>query len=79
MAGLFSLLDPLVFALAFALGLMITYATVPKPEVVIKFPTSSNAGKIVYKGGRGCYKYRAEEIPCPLDSAGSDLVRMQPL
>jgi hypothetical protein len=48
----------------------------PKPEVVVKFPSPYNAGKIVYNDkAHNCFVYNAEEVACPKDGHG---VRPQP-
>lgn len=77
--GLFSFLDPLSFVVAFGIGLMVTYAIVPPAQIVIKFPTPYNAGKVVYKSEntKDCYVYEANEVPCPVMDNSN--VRLQPI
>ena len=41
---------PLWFFAAFAFGLLACYVLQPKPEVVVRFPSPYNAGKVVYRG-----------------------------
>ena len=61
-------IDLSYFFLTLFLGIFIVYVTAPKPRVVIKNPTPSNAGKITYVDDNGvCYKYQKKEIMCPLD------------
>lgn len=63
-----------VFIIAFAIGMLVVYTTVPKPDVIIKYPTPENAGKIVYKDDAGvCYRYKAEEVECPNDARKVEL------
>lgn len=58
-------LNPLAFALALGVGLMIVYITAPRPRRVLRFPSPLNAGKTVYKDARkGCYVYQPEKVPC---------------
>lgn len=60
--------DPLYFFIALFIGLFYTYLTTPMPEVIIKYPTPENAGKIIYKDKADvCYKYVAKEVSCPAD------------
>jgi hypothetical protein len=60
---------PLYFVAAFAFGILMVYLVTPPPEVVIKFPSPYNAGKIEYKDkSNACYKYRAESVECPNDA-----------
>lgn len=60
---MFMNLNPLLFFLSFAFGLLIVYLTTPSPNVVMKFPTPKNAGKIVYKDtfNNACYIYKADK------------------
>lgn len=70
-------IHPLSFFLAFAIGLLFCYLTNPKPDLVLKFPSPYNAGKITYKdNAEGCYKYRAEKVSCPADAK---MVKDQPI
>ena len=74
---LFKKIQPLYFFLAFAVGLLLCYVTNPKPEVIIKFPSPYNAGKIVYKDkADSCYKYSASQVACPIDKS---LIKPQPI
>jgi hypothetical protein len=65
---IFKFLDPLYFFLALFLGIFIVYISSPIPDVIIKYPTSDNAGKITYKDEHDvCYRYIANEVECPTD------------
>ncbi len=58
--------DPLYFFIAFAVGMLVVYITTPVPEVIYKYPTQENVGKVIYQDDVGnCYKYYSEEIKCP--------------
>jgi hypothetical protein len=51
--------------------------TVPKPRVVVKFPSPDNVDTHVYKGSDNtCYKIAADEEECPSDGKQ---VRSQPV
>ena len=57
---------------AFLVGLAFTYILAPPNEVVIKFPSPYNAGKVVYKSDDvkdACYHYDASMVECPVDKA----------
>jgi hypothetical protein len=74
---IFDKINPLYFFIAFAVGLLFCYTTTPKPEVIIKFPSPYNAGKVVYKDkGDSCYKIDASKVACPVDKA---LIKPQPI
>jgi hypothetical protein len=64
----FPKIRPLYFFAAFAIGLLMCYILTPKPEVVVKFPSPYNAGKVVYKDkADSCFTYKASSVECPLD------------
>jgi hypothetical protein len=69
-------LHPLYFLLSFAVGMLYCYLTNPKPEVIVKFPSPFNAGKVVYKDDDTCYKYKADKVECPIDKSK---IKPQPL
>jgi hypothetical protein len=61
-------LDPWIFLISFGIGMMIAYVATPPPQVIIRFPTVENAGKVIYKDDAGvCYRYKAKQINCPED------------
>lgn len=58
------------FILSFSIGIFVCYITNPKPEIVMKFPSPTNAGNIIYKDkAEQCYAYKAEKYVCPKDSS----------
>lgn len=65
------------FLLSFAIGIFVVYVITPPPEVVIKFPSPYNVGKVVYKDkANSCYEYTAEKVSCTADKS---LVKPQPI
>ena len=65
---IFDYIDPMIFLISLCVGLFFTYITAPTPEIVIKYPTPFNAGKITYVDKNNvCYKYRIEKVECPQD------------
>lgn len=72
-----SKIHPIYFVIAFTVGLLFCYLTHPKPQVVMKFPSPYNAGKIVYKGDDdSCFKFQADKVSCPMDK---NLIKAQPV
>ena len=68
-------IDPYVFTVALCIGLLFVYTTTPAPEIIIKYPTPHNAGKITYVDEAGvCYKYKVTDAACPADQ--SDIKKM---
>lgn len=62
---IFNFIEFRYFIIAFAIGMLFVYTLSPTPDIIIRYPTPENAGKIIYKDDAGvCYKYRAEEVPC---------------
>ena len=67
MINLSDYIDPLIFLISLCVGLFYTYITMPAPQIVIKYPTPFNAGKITYVDKNNvCYKYRIQKTQCPL-------------
>jgi hypothetical protein len=62
---------------SFCIGLFFCYLLSPPIEIVYKFPSPLNAGKIKYKSSESdtCYVYKAENVACPLDKGN---IRPQP-
>ena len=70
-------IHPLYFFISFAVGLFFCYITTPKPELVLKFPSPYNAGKITYHDkDNNCYRYKADKVACPADKS---LIKDQPI
>ena len=66
-----------VFLMSFAIGLFFVYILTPPPNVVLKFPSPYNAGKITYRDKSDtCYVYKADQVACPIDKS---LIKPQPL
>jgi hypothetical protein len=65
---LFEYIDPFIFLLALCVGLFYTYITADAPQVILRYPTPFNAGKLTYMDKNNtCYKYAIEQASCPLD------------
>ena len=66
------------FIAAFCVGILYVYLIAPAPQVVLKFPSPYNAGRITYKDkANNCYQYKAEkQDSCPNDKA---LIKPQPI
>ena len=66
-------IDPLIFLVSLCIGLAYTYYITPQPQMIIKYPTPFNAGKIKYTDKTGtCYKYKIRSSSCPLNT---DLIK----
>lgn len=70
-------IHPIAFFLSFGLGMLIVYLYAPKPEIIVKFPSPFNSGKIKYRDKHdNCYYIRSEDTACPADKS---LIKPQPL
>lgn len=68
----------LYFLISFSIGLFFCYITQPPAEIVMKFPSPNNAGKVTYKDKDGqCYVYHADKISCASHEHG--VVKAQPV
>jgi hypothetical protein len=54
------------FVVFLFLGIILVYLTVPKTDVVFRFPSPDNAGRFVYKSDdkHSCYKYSSTRVDC---------------
>lgn len=66
---IFSYIDLKWFLLAFAFGLLLVYCTMPKPTIIVKYPTPENSDKMVYEDDvENCYKFKTTEVECNKDA-----------
>jgi len=71
-----SFINPFYFFISFAVGLLFVYIFAPRPEVVVKFPSPFNAGKIKYTDKHdNCYKFESTNVACPMEKS---LIKPQP-
>lgn len=62
------------FIISFALGILVVYLLAPAPDVVVRFPTPYNAGKVTYEDRAGtCYQYSATKVECDNKTEGAVL------
>jgi hypothetical protein len=74
----FQYIEPFYFILSFSLGVFLSYIFTPKPQIIIKYPTPQNAGKITYMDDGGvCYRYEAIEVNCPTDKTKIKQIPLQ--
>lgn len=75
---MFGYIDPFYFFVALFIGMFITYISTPTPDVIIKYPTPENVGKIIYKDNADvCYKYEMQEVDCPIDKSKIKKIKLQ--
>ena len=62
---MFDKLNFFALIISFCIGILYVYISSPTPNVVMKFPSPYNAGKVTYKNQLNeCYKYDYEKINC---------------
>jgi hypothetical protein len=58
-------LRPIPLIIGLVIGVIAVFFIKPQKNIVHKYPTPENAGKIVYKDkNRVCYKYSAKSVDC---------------
>jgi hypothetical protein len=68
--GILDFIDPFYFFIAFFVGMFFVYVLAPTPEVILRYPTPTNAGKMVYQDHADtCYVYDAKKVSCPATGA----------
>ena len=56
---LLKFIEPFYFFMALGLGILFVYMFTPQMQVIYKYPTPENAGKITYiDKAQVCYKYK---------------------
>ena len=70
-------IHPLYFFISFGIGIFLVYIMTPPPEIILKFPSPYNAGKVTYTDkAHNCYRYKAEQVKCGEDGS---VVKSQPI
>lgn len=63
---------------AFFIGIFLVYVMTPTPEVILRYPTPQNAGKVVYQDSADmCYKYTSVEVPCSKDAVDTPIQQVK--
>lgn len=66
--AIFDFIDPFIFMLALAIGVMFTYIFQEEPTIVFKHPSPDNINNTVYTNSEGsCYRYEMSNVDCPSD------------
>lgn len=62
---MFDKLNFVALIISFCVGVLYVYVTSPAPNVVMKFPSPYNSGKVIYKNKLDeCYEYGYEKVDC---------------
>lgn len=63
--NMFDKLNVFALIISFCIGILYVYISSPTPNIVVKFPSPYNAGKILYKNNSNeCYKYQYDKVNC---------------
>lgn len=66
---MFECFDLRYFLGSFFIGLFFVYIFAPEPEIIYRYPTPDNSGKVIYKDSNDiCYTYKAEQVKCGTDA-----------
>jgi hypothetical protein len=58
---------PLALVLSFCVGMVFMILHVPRPKVVVKFPSPGVPSDLYHTGAGTCYRVRSEHVTCPSD------------
>lgn len=62
---MFGKLNLFALIISFCVGILYVYVSSPPPNIVMKFPSPYNAGKVVYTNKLNeCYKYKSNKVNC---------------
>lgn len=63
--GFSDFISPPAFFISFFVGIFLVYILAPTPDVIFRYPTPENAGKIIYQDhANTCYTYNVKEVNC---------------
>jgi len=66
------------FIIAFIIGVLLAYITIPMPEIIYKYPTPENSKSTIYiDNASNCYKYNSNKKECPKDEKEISIVPIQ--
>lgn len=69
--------NSLFLILSFTVGIVYMMFTVPRPKVIVKFPTPDVSQSEIFSTAQGsCYKVASKEVKCPTDGKN---VKSQPV
>lgn len=69
--------NSLALILSFTVGIIYMMFTVPRPKIVVKFPTPDISDSEIFNTAQGsCYKVATKEVSCPKDGKN---VKSQPV
>tara|TARA_B110000967_G_C18719716_1_gene476989 strand:+ start:185 stop:436 length:252 start_codon:yes stop_codon:yes gene_type:complete len=64
--NILSVIDLRWFIISLGIGLLVVYLTIPKPTVILKYPTPDNSDTLVFTDDTdNCYKFKTKEVTCP--------------
>ena len=71
--GLCDIISPTAFFISFFIGIFLVYLLAPSPDVIFRYPTPENAGKIIYQDhANTCYTSNVKQVNCdntnPIDT-----------
>ena len=61
-------IDANAFFISLAIGLLFFYVIAPQKRIIIKYPNPETVNTQIYRDeNENCYKYKAEEVKCPVN------------
>ena len=68
--NLFNLINLPIFIISLAIGIFVTYITIPATQRIVVYPNPDNIDKILYQDrADNCFKFSSKEVKCPTDES----------
>ena len=68
MINLFKIINLHIFIISLAVGIFVTYITIPTTQKIMVYPNPDNIDKIQYKDkADNCFSFSSKEVKCPSD------------
>jgi hypothetical protein len=68
--NLFNIINLPVFIISLAIGIFVTYITIPNTQKIIVYPNPDNIDKLLYKDNAdNCFQFSSKEVKCPTDES----------
>ncbi len=66
--NLFNIINLPIFIISLAIGIFVTYITIPNTQKIIVYPNPDNIDRLLYKDkADNCFKFSSKEVTCPTD------------
>jgi len=68
--NLFNTINLPIFIISLAIGVFVTYITIPNTQKIIVYPNPNNIDQLLYKDhADNCFQFSSQEVKCPSDES----------